>query len=444
MSNKKVDFLICYEHVNREAENDALIKHELEKRGYSCDIIQYAGPDMYKYAGGKARVVLTPWLRFNENVYYYLNFADKKRKLVNLQWEQVYSIQGLKSGAVSIGEQAKKGVHLCWGKNSRDRLIEYGVPEKNLFITGAIQQDYGREIFSDYYKSRNDIAEEYKLDSSKNWVLFVSSFAFANKKQESLDFHAAKYGDYIYHVHDLHEASQEKTLEWIEELLKRSDCEFIYRPHPSEYVCAALNELESRYERLHVISDYSVKQWAKVSDFVDVWVSTSNAEIASLGVKCNIVRPLPVPEDYDTESMIGSDKITDLDSFIKSNTEKDGDKFFVETQLKSLGKYYDYSNEKSAYERTADALEKIINDDSYSADYSFTFKEKLQFRKKFISLKFISHLFDFLSRHGKNENFKFIPLNANIKNNLTKKTAMDRAAKEIEKKTVDYIISKEN
>ena len=31
-----IDFLIFYEHVNREIENDTLLKYELEKRGYSC------------------------------------------------------------------------------------------------------------------------------------------------------------------------------------------------------------------------------------------------------------------------------------------------------------------------------------------------------------------------------------------------------------------------
>ena len=62
-----IDFLICYEHVNREVENDALIKYELERRGYTCEIIPFSGPGFARFCREKARVVVTPWLRYRVN-----------------------------------------------------------------------------------------------------------------------------------------------------------------------------------------------------------------------------------------------------------------------------------------------------------------------------------------------------------------------------------------
>ena len=73
-----MDFLICYEHVVREVENDTLIKYELEKRGYSCKIIHYNDVDYYLHAyKDKAKVVVTPWLRHDADVCEYLPFAKK-------------------------------------------------------------------------------------------------------------------------------------------------------------------------------------------------------------------------------------------------------------------------------------------------------------------------------------------------------------------------------
>ena len=78
-----IDFLICYEHVNREVENDALIKYELDApQADTCEIIPFSGPGFARFCREKARVVVTPWLRYDENVFHYLQMAGKPSKLV--------------------------------------------------------------------------------------------------------------------------------------------------------------------------------------------------------------------------------------------------------------------------------------------------------------------------------------------------------------------------
>lgn len=381
-----MDFLIFYEHVNREIENVTLVKKELEKRGYTCDIVSFNGPYLHKYHKKKnrARVVVTPWLRYDINVATYLPFAKKGYKIVNLQWEQVYNKVGVASGLVTVSGEAKKAYHMCWGENSRARLEEYGVAKENLAIVGAVQQDYGRPLLSDYYFSRDEIAEKFNLNNDKKWVLFVSSFSWANYPEDALKALYEKYGEFVYKNNKMHRTSQLATFAWIEELLQKSDNEFIYRPHPSEVkaLAAELDVIREKYPHFHVISDLSVKQWAKVSDKVNLWISTSNAEIASLGVDYNIVRPCDIGEDAEVESMRGEEFVTDLDTFIKLNTDfSDESKERVKRRLEGLSHFYNYDPSRAAYERIADYLEEVYKSERVQK-FKFPFKKNLDFKIK--------------------------------------------------------------
>ena len=266
-----MDFLICYEHIVREIENDTLLKHELEKRGYSCKIIHHRDIDACVHeTKDKAKVVVTPWLRYDVDVYQFLRLAKRPHKLVNLQCEQVYSEFGLKSGLTKTSGQALKARHMCWGENSRSRLVNQGAAKEDVVTLGAIQMDYGRPIFKDYYLSKEKFAKQYGLDKKKRWNLLISSFAYANYGDESIKVLEASFGCSLAQLVESHRESQRLTLDWVENLLKVSDSEFIYRPHPSERVDLRLKAMVERYPHFHVISDHSVKQWATVCDKVNL------------------------------------------------------------------------------------------------------------------------------------------------------------------------------
>ena len=149
-----MDFYIFYEHINREIENDTLLKNELQKRGYSVKIVDFHGPGLYEASRKKnrAKVVATPWLRYDSNVYKYTQFAQNPYKLVNLQWEQVYNNDGIKSGLTDTRGEAEKAYHICWGENAQNRLHRNGIPKELLPITGAMQMDYGRPEMKEYYE----------------------------------------------------------------------------------------------------------------------------------------------------------------------------------------------------------------------------------------------------------------------------------------------------
>lgn len=387
-----IDFLICYEHTAREVENDALIEYELIKRGYTCEIIPFNGPGYFQHwIYNKARVVVTPWLRYDENVFHYLKMAMRPYKLVNLQWEQVYSQYDLKSGMVATSGQATNAYHLCWGVNSKERLLSDGVVEKNLFITGAIQLDYGRPSFAAYYLDRESIASELHLDPSEKWILLVSSFAYVNYGNEAIRRLEEEFNCNLDEQVQLHKDSQSAVLDWIERLLQQTDCEFIYRPHPSEKVDDRLKSMGASYPHFHIISSHSVKQWAKVSDKVNLWISTSNAEISAMGIDYAIIRPIPILAEIEVETMQGEEFITNYDDFFQYNTSTSNwvNNLSVE-QMKKLSRYYSYDVAVPSYVRVADCLEHILKS-TYGAAYHFSLKQHFifgwrEFKKCVISL----------------------------------------------------------
>ena len=438
-----MDFLIFYEHINREIENDTLVKHELEKRGYSCEIVHFAGPGLYRFHKRKyrAKVVVTPWMRYNSNVIKYIQYAQKPYKLVNLQWEQVYNKRGIECGVVATHDQALNAYHTCWGENSRARLEGMGVAAENLKIVGAMQQDYGRKIFVDYYKPKEVIANEFNLKLDKPWILFVSSFSYATFPEHALKAMAEKFGDGVYGTASLHRESQAVFLDWVEELLKRSDSEFIYRPHPSERVADRVAELDEKYPHFHVISDYSVKQWAKVSNVVNLWISTSNAEIVSMGIDYNIVRPLPVGDYREVESMRDEVFVENMEEFISLNTNlQEPSLERVRERQQKLSHFYDYDENRAAYERVADYLEEVYKM-SDGQSFKFGFKEKLYHWYREMRTRLASGIAELQLKHPNKKIIDRMPVKSDIKTNLHKSIEKYNTKTKTEERMMEYLKS---
>ncbi len=416
-----IDFLICYEHINREIENDALIKHELEKKGYSCKIIKYDGPGIYLHSKtqNRAKVVVTPWLRYNENVYHFLKLSSKPHKLVNLQWEQVYAQAGINNGLVSTTGESLKAYHLCWGNHSRQRLIEAGVEPENAIVTGAVQMDYGFPQFAKYFRTKEFMAEKFNLDLNKRWILYISSFGFANYNKEDLDALKSRFGQYIYDLANLHETSQSDMLRWIERLLSEYDCEFIYRPHPSEKnLCLNLERMERECRGFHIISEYSVKQWSSICEKVNLWISTSNAELLSMGVDYGIIRPDPVPAEFEVESMREEAFICSYEEFKRYNTNSVPENSGLRERRKDrLTEYYSFDGKNPAYKKTADSLIHIL-ERGKGQDYEFSLKEKLAFEGKEIKQIFISYLLEIQMKFIKMDILGLTPVPKRIKTNM--------------------------
>lgn len=363
-----VDFVIFYQHKSRELDNISLLKYELEKRGYSVKISSvYA----YKKKNFKnVKVVVAPFLYHNDNFRLFYNYVGEFNKIVNLQGEQVLSVEDVNNINSYMYPHgfAKEAVHLCWGNNSLKRLQKADVLSDKLEIVGPIQMDMLRSEFDNFYKSKEEMATKFNLKANKKWTMFVSSFAIGDASEKEIeDF--AKGGSSIIDFKNICYESKTKTIEWIERyLLEYKDAEFIYRPHPAEQQDMRLSQLASKYKNFHLIDKLSVKYWIKVADEIINWFSTTIAEIFFANKNCAIIRPVEIRKDLDVDIMTGANFSTTYEEMLK---QLKSEIFPIDNKL--IYDYYDVQKTPS-YIRICDVLEKVYKEDSYELDLEEIFK----------------------------------------------------------------------
>ncbi len=356
-----LDFLILYEHPVREYECILLLEAELMRRGYTVEIRQLLDRKKLRYfTYKKPRVIVTSCMYNNESINSHVyNNVGKLDRVVNLHWEQILSREQEQSPFFNCLENARFAVQTCWGEATRQRLLSEGVPESSLEITGALQLDFLRPEFDGYYMSREEICKNYSIDSGRRMILYISSFGYANMDDKEVEELSAMAGLDFKGFRDTNKKSMDTTLDWFCEALKRiDDISIIYRPHPSEWRCERLGEMQKQFNNFHVISDHSVKQWVVVTDRVYNWMSTALAEVYFAGKGCGIIRPYPIEQEYDPVIYEQADYISDLNTLLKDLDASDDIYPFDEDFLKSF-----YSvTEKPAYIRMCDLLEKVHKD----------------------------------------------------------------------------------
>lgn len=296
MQGKNV--VIVYEVANRELDNALLLKAELERRGYHVDIMSKTEQLRFR----ETDILITPncYIRPNYEFYRY-RFNCKSGMLVNLQYEQVLSPIEEDNELYSLDDVSKQITHICWGKHTFDRLTRKNVIPENLPVTGAIQLDTTRPLFNSYWKSREEIAEEFSLPKDKKWILYISSFAcFIGSKINEVqkETHTE---DNVERFALVTDRSQKATLSWFDRFLQEHD-EYvvIYRPHPVELSSPQVQEMVQKHpDSFRCIQDYEVKQWLKVADIPCTWLSTAISESYFVGKNCLVFRPVPIPPDVD-------------------------------------------------------------------------------------------------------------------------------------------------
>ena len=377
------DFLILYEHIVRELDADCLLKAELERRGYTCELMQLMAPRKLSYFINKPKVIVTSAMYDNKTLNSFVyNVVGKLDKVVNLHWEEVLSREQEESTFYSLTENAAKCTHICWGEAARQRIIGNGVPADNAVVTGAVQLDFLLPQFDRFYRTREQLADEFGLDTGKRWLCYVSSFSCANMDDKevaelndmtSLDFDGFR---------AVGKRSMDITLDWFDKYLtKHPDEILIYRPHPSEWQSPPLREMSDKHPNFRVISDYSVKQWVKACDLIVTWMSTSIAEIYYAGSPCVVVRPEPLHDDYDPVVYEGV-RACDSYEMMESELENPPEEFPVNEDLIRL--HYDFIEGRPAYVRIADLLEWTLKNPPRDLPFSEGYKPHFNF-VKFIS-----------------------------------------------------------
>lgn len=362
-----MDIIIFYEFEERELTNACLLKFELERRGYTVEIVKVYEPRIPFL--DKPKLIITPFLYMDSDVETFTScFFPRVDKILNLQYEQIISKKWLDSDFHSPRDLAKKAVHVCWSDFLKNRLENKGIDEKNCIITGDIRTDFDRSIFKDFFKSKESLAKEFNLNNEKKWVLFISSFTLPNAPDYVIDNLSKKLSGDGSEFKNIMIESKRHIMDWVKKfLVKNNDKEFIYRPHPNEALFHddELNKLSEEYPNFHLISKYSVQQWIINSNFINTWISTSIIDAFFMNKHCNILRPVKLDENYDSPLMINARHISTYEEFERVNTVNN-EMFPIKPSL--IKQYYDFTD-KPAYKAICDYVDLIIDDPSYEQDF---------------------------------------------------------------------------
>ena len=266
-----LDFLLLYEHTVREYESDLLLKLELERRGYSCEIRQLLDRKKLRYfTWKKPRVLVSSNLYDNEglNSHVYNNIGRCDR-VVNLHWEQMLSDTQEEGDWFNMAGNAKKCVQTCWGKKTAERLQAHGMEAKNTPVTGAVMMDFLRPEFKGYFADKETLCRQFGLDASHKLHLYISSFGYASMTEAEVDELSRMAGTDFRGFAKTNRVSMQQTLDWFDRYLAlHPEVELVYRRHPSEWNSPALEALAKKRPNFHVIFAGSVKDWIMAADSI--------------------------------------------------------------------------------------------------------------------------------------------------------------------------------
>ena len=369
----RIDYLIIYEHVNRELENACLLAAELEHRGYTVAIECIYSIRKYFI---KPKVIIVPHL-YNDNqlISFCKNIWCSNTAILDLQYEQVLSKAG-KGGIHTPRGQAKFAQHIAWGQAQVEEYLNGDINPKNIHITGHMQMDLKNNIFNSFHIHRKDIAKEFNLDLSKKWVMFLSTFSYTGMSEKKINQFEKSLNPDARRFAKISEESRNTILDWFEkEINNYPKVEFIYRPHPAEKNFVKVIEMSKKYSNFKCIDKYSLDQWIDSADFFYNWYSTSIADVYYKNKPCFVLRPVRMYSDLEVGTLEGAKTITSLKDFeISLNALNDNPskiEFPVKKELFEY--YYGFVNDKGkfAFQKIADLCEKMIVNSNMHYNYNY-------------------------------------------------------------------------
>ena len=319
--NKKI--LIIYERKNREFECCCLLKIYLEKDGFKCDIAQFYDFRYFNVLGkSKYQFIFVPHLYNTQEIGRTLGRFGNNAIIINLQYEQVLSEKWEKLGHHTPSGKATESHHICWGPATRDRLIGAGVNPSVVHTLGALQMDLLRKEFRLGKELKNSLTEKFELSQNRQWVLFLSSFTYADIEPSRLKMNEKVAGAELSSFVGIHTASRNEILNWLDRIVEKfPEREFIYRPHPDELALDKVYKLERKHKNFNVINYGSAKLWIEAADHIWSWYSTTVVEAHFLEKSYSILRPIELPDDFDSVLLKKGKFITTFDKLYTASIE---------------------------------------------------------------------------------------------------------------------------
>lgn len=386
--DRKYDFLFVYESKVRELESVCLIGLELEKKGYSIAILCWWEPfSNDEFVPVKTKVLMAHAVYKDYSLLRELSFVDGSAKVINLQWEQIYSIKDLskQSAPWKMEGLTHEIEHISWGKSNYRKLVEYdGISDQHIHVVGQVSMDFFRPELRKFFLPKEELFQKFDLPLNKKVCLFISSFSLINLPNSVQE-------PELIELTNISIDSQRIILDWFEKALDtHDDIVFIYRPHPAEAGNKRLEMMKKKYDNFHIIVNESVKQWILASDTIYNWFSTSLGEIFFANRGCHILRPIQIPHDYDCSIFENGNFIDDYEQFEASIGKKEGE---FPVPIQNIMDNYYYDELEPVYVRISDLCEKLYKSPQQGMEYNRkTFSYRMGCLKKNIKKSFLGRL----------------------------------------------------
>jgi surface carbohydrate biosynthesis protein len=376
--------VLVYERKNRELETAIVLQKMLVDVGFDCSVTQfYKGCD-FNIFGRSPDILIVPHLYNDLSVARLIARYGRPKAIINLQYEQVLSDKWEKLGHHNPSGIAMNASHICWGKTTFERLSEFGVPSQNLLMIGAPHLDVLSQVddkFCDAYKRR--LALKFEMDESKEWVLFLSSFTYADISEHRLRMNESVAGSNLREFVKIHSRSRGQILDWFKDALSLNpDKLFIYRPHPDELSLEKVYSLAKEFDNFRVISFGAAKQWIMASDSIFSWYSTTVVESHYMKKKYQILRPVRLPDYFDSVLLKKATFITEKTDFLEClNSEGEDQPFPLKHD--DIARYYENIDGSIASEKIVQYACQVVESKKRQC---FKVPLKSLLRAKFISL----------------------------------------------------------
>lgn len=302
---KSIDVLYFIEHVSRELDTACIVKYLCKKKyGLSVKIAslpfevdsvihQYqphivALPYLYSSKSTKIPPIIKHW---------------KNLTYLNLNYEQFFSNINRKFKAPQDSFVRNEVYQIAWSKSFKDYLVNNGVEESHIFITGNPSYILYKKPYCKYFPTRSALANKHRLNPQKIWLFFPENYGWAFKTDKEIKLTYINLGYDIkvaYKNRTFNQKSLKKVIHWFNCIAQDQKLEIIVRPRPAisqiAYFKQFQRELGRIPESIHIIKDGSIREWNLACDILVSSFSTSLLEAAVAKKPVYILEPYPFPE----------------------------------------------------------------------------------------------------------------------------------------------------
>lgn len=318
-----VDVLYFVEHVARELDIACIVKYLCEtKHGLSVKIaslplevnsvIHQYQPHIvvvpYCYSMDSAGI--PPIMKHWTNLTYF-----------NLNYEQYFSSVNRRFKAPSDSFARNEVFQYAWSESFKEYLIENGVRETNIFVSGNPSCALYQEPYCLCLPTRSELAKQYALNKEKLWLFFPENYGWAFLPDAQIKSYIRRGYDakIAYENRDFNQRSLREVIHWFNHVTRNPSIEVIVRPRPAiteeEYVREFEKESGRIPQSIHIIKEGSIREWNFASDIVVSSFSTSLLEAAVANKPTYMLEPYPFPEWLQVDWYDLIPHITSLDMF---------------------------------------------------------------------------------------------------------------------------------